>query len=147
MLILRASEKVRVNIFKTLRKDDCRMASLGLPQDINFEPLVCIFIFTALFSILFHQLCQKHQRVSCFIVLGFWRNVPKMSYKGPKVTYGGWRYTDVPRRSILNINTKHISMVIFSVLVYQICVLDTKKLVFVYSFSFGETSYERSKIV
>ena len=70
-----------------------------------------------------------------------------MSYKGPKVTHGGWRYTDVPRRSILNINTKHISMVIFSVLVYQICVLDTKKLVFVYSFSFGETSYERSKIV
>ena len=70
-----------------------------------------------------------------------------MSYKGPKVTSGGSRYRDVPRASILNINIKRISVVIFSVLVHQTCVLDTKKLLIAYSFSFGETSYERPKIV
>ena len=91
---------------------------------------------------IFHQICLKHYRVSCFIVLGFWRNVLKASYKGPKVTSGGWRSPDVPRTSILNMSKKLISVVIFSVLMHQMCVLDTKKLVITYSFGFGETSCE-----
>ena len=41
----------------------------------------------------------------------------------------------------MNINTKRISVVVFSVLVHQMFVLDTKNLVIVYSFSFGEASY------
>ena len=60
---------------------------------------------------------------------------------------GGWRYLDIPKTSVSNINTKPISVVIFSVLVRQICVLDTKKLVFEYCFSFSENSLERPKIV
>ena len=60
---------------------------------------------------------------------------------------GVWRSQDVPRTSILNICTKRISVVVVSVLVHQVSVLDTKRLVIVYSFSFGETSYERPKIV
>ena len=63
------------------------------------------------------------------------------------MTSGGSRYRDVSRASILNINIKRISVVIFSVLVHQTCVLDTKKLLVAYSFSFEETSYERPKIV
>ena len=42
---------------------------------------------------------------------------------------------------------KRISVVIFSVLVHQMCILDTKKLVIAYSFSFGEKLYERPKNV
>ena len=38
-------------------------------------------------------------------------------------------------------------MVIFSALVHQMCVLDNKKLVIAYSFSFGEMSYELPKNV
>ena len=37
-------------------------------------------------------------------------------------------------------STKCISVELFSALVDQICVLDTKKLVIAYSFSFGEKS-------
>ena len=86
--------------------------------------------------------CLKQWRVSCFIALDFWRNVLKTSYKGPKVTSGGWCSRDFLRTTILNINTKGISVVIlFLVLVHQMCVLDTKKLIVVDSFSFGETSY------
>ena len=55
------------------------------------------------------------------------------------------RSWEVPRTSVLNISTKYISVVIFSVLVHQMCVLDTKKLVIAHSFSFGETSYGRLK--
>ena len=36
-------------------------------------------------------------------------------------------------------------MVIFSVLVHQMCVLDTKKLVIAHRLSFGVTSYERGR--
>ena len=46
---------------------------------------------------------------------------------------------------MLNINTKCISMVIFSVLVHQMSVLGIKKLFVAYSFSFGETSCESAK--
>ena len=35
----------------------------------------------------------------------------------------------------------------FSVLIHQMVVLDTRKLLIKYSFSFGETSYERPKNV
>ena len=41
--------------------------------------------------------------------------------------------------SILKVNRKSISVVIFLVLVHQMCVLDIKKLVIAHSFSFGET--------
>ena len=60
---------------------------------------------------------------------------------------GGWHDRDVPTTSILNISTKGISVVIFSVLVHQMCVLNTKKLVIAYLFSFRETSYGRPKNV
>ena len=58
---------------------------------------------------------------------------------------GQWRPCDVFRMSILNISTKRISVVIFSVLVHQLCILHNKKLVIVYSCSFRETPYERPK--
>ena len=60
---------------------------------------------------------------------------------------GVWHDRDVPTTSILNISTKRISVVIFSVLVHQMCVLNTKKLVIAYLFSFRETSYGRPKNV
>ena len=63
------------------------------------------------------------------------------------MTSGRWRPRNVPRTSILNTSTECISVVIFSVLVHQMCVLHNKKLVIAYSFSFGETSYERPKNV
>ena len=91
-------------------------------------------------------MCLKHERVSCFIVLGFWRNVPKTSYKRLKVTSRREGSRDVPWTSILNISTKRISVVKLSVLVHQMCVLDTKKLVISYSFSLGETSQQRPKV-
>ena len=98
-----------------------------------------------IFNFVLPNVCLKHHRVSCFIVLCFWRKVLEMSYKVPKVTLGGWCSPDVARTSILNISTKCISVVTFSVLVYQMCVLDTKKLVIAFSFSLGETSYESPK--
>ena len=94
-------------------------------------------ILTALFSISFHQICA---RVTCFIALGFCRNTLKMSCESPKLTLGGLSSQDVPKTSILNISRKRISVVIFSVLVHQMSILDTKKLVIAYSSSFGETS-------
>ena len=59
----------------------------------------------------------------------------------------GWHSGGVARPSILKRNTKRICVVIFSVLVHQMCVLDTKKLIIGYSFSFREMSYERPKKV
>ena len=43
------------------------------------------------------------------------KNIPKTSYKGPKVTSGWWRFRDIPRASDLKINAKFITVVIFSV--------------------------------
>ena len=117
------------------------------PWDVprtSISNLLCKCIFTALFSNLFHRICAWNTNI---IVLGFLRNFLKTSYKDPKVTSGGWRSQDVPRTSMLNINTKHVFQVIFSVLVHQMCVLDAKKLIIVYSFSFGGTSYEHLKNV
>ena len=56
------------------------------------------------------------------------------------MTSGGWNSRNVPRTSTLNINTKRIYVVIVSALAHQMCVLNTKKLIVAYSFSFGETS-------
>ena len=42
--------------------------------------------------------------------------------------------------SIWNISTKRISVEKISVLVHQMCVLDTKKVVISYSFNLGDTS-------
>ena len=135
LFILIVLEKRPADALKMSRKDVRRVTSLGRPQSVNFEPLVkCIFI--ALFSILLHQMCAWNTKE----FLGFWRNFPKTSYKVPKVTSGGWGSRDIPRASILNISTKRMSMVILSVLVHQMCVSDTKKLVIAYSFSFRETS-------
>ena len=39
-----------------------------------------------------------------------------------------------------------ITVIIFSVLVHQMCALNTKKFVFAYSFSFGETSWKHLKM-
>ena len=53
---------------------------------------------------------------------------------------GEWPYWDVLRVFLFwTISTKRISALKLSVLVHQMCVLDTKKLV-AYSFSLGETS-------
>ena len=76
----------------------------------------------------------------CIIFNFILPNVLKTSYKGPKEASGGRRSREVPRTSILDISRKCISVVIFSVLIHQMCVLDTKKLVITYSSSFGETS-------
>ena len=90
---------------------------------------------------LFHQMgVWNTTDVSYFIVLGFRTNVLKTFYKGPKVTSGGWPSRNVPRTSILNISRKFIYVVIVLVLVHQMYVLDTKKLVVAYSFIFGEPS-------
>ena len=51
------------------------------------------------------------------------------------------------KKSILSISTTVISVVIFSVLVHQIYVLDTKKLVTTHLFSFAETSLKFPKNV
>ena len=42
----------------------------------------CIFI-------LFYQICASNTKDLAVLVLGFWRNVPKTFYKGPKVMLGG----------------------------------------------------------
>ena len=136
------------NILRTSSKRPEKTSVGWFPWDVprtSVLNLSYIYIFTALFLILFLQICAW--RVSCILVLGFWRNVLNTSSKGPKVTSSRWRPRDVPRTSILNISTKRISVVTFSVLVHQMYVLDNKKLVIAYSFSFGETSYERHKNV
>ena len=142
ILIPTVWEKHPVDVLKTFQKDIRRLTFIGSLQGVNFEPLVQMH-FHCVISIFFHQICTwgtKEFIVLCFIVLAIWRNVPKASYKGPKVTSGRCRSREVARASILNIITKHISVKIFSVLVHQMYVLDTKKLVIAYSFSFRETS-------
>ena len=121
---------------KRPEKKDRRVTALGRPQEVNFEPLVQMHFHCIIFIFISSNMCQKHERVSCFIVLGFWRNVLSMFYKGPKVTSGGGSYRDVPRTSLLSINTKRISVVIFSVLVHQMCVLHTKKVSYCVFFQF-----------
>ena len=136
LLILKVLERRPSYTLKTSRKKDRRVTALGRPQEVNFEPLVQMHFHCIIFIFISSNMCQKHERVSCFIVLGFWRNVLSMFYKGPKVTSGGGSYRDVPRTSLLSINTKRISVVIFSVLVHQMCVLHTKKVSYCVFFQF-----------
>ena len=118
---------------KTFWKDIRRVTSLERPQDVNFVPLVQMRFYCIIFNFISPNVCLKHKRVSCFIVLGFWRNV-----------HIRWAtFLGRPQEVDLNISSKRISVVTFSVLVPQVCLLDTKKLVILYSFSFGDTSYER----
>ena len=140
LFILTVQKKRPADVLKGSRKDVLRVTSWGHPQGVNFEPLVHMNFHCIIFNFILPNVCLKHRRISCFIVVGFWRNVPKTSYKGPKVTSGGQLSRDVPRTSILNISTKRISVVKLLVLVHQMCVLDTKKLVISYSFSLGGTS-------
>ena len=121
-------------------KDVRRVTSLGHPQDVNFEPLIQMHFNCIIFNFISPNVSLKHERLSCFIVLGFCRNVLKTSSKGPKVTPGGWCSRDVPWASILNVSRKRISVVIFSVLVHQMCVLGIKMFVIAHCFSLGETS-------
>ena len=51
-----------------------------------------------------------------------------------------WFWVRVQLQSILNISTKRISVVKFSVLAHQMCALDTETLIISYSFSLEETS-------
>ena len=136
MLILKVLEKRPADILKTSQKKDCRVTALGRPQEVNFEPLVQMHFHCIIVNFISSNVYQKHEKVSCFIVLGFWRNVLSMSYKGPKVTSGGWSYQDVSRTSLLSINAKRISVVIFSVLVYEMCVLHTKEVRYCVFFQF-----------
>ena len=140
-------KKHPADIFKTFWKEVRRVTSLGRTQDVNFEPLIQMHFQCIFFNFFFTKsIPETQKRVTCFIVVGFWK-VLKTSYNGSKVTPGDWRSRNVPRKSILNISTKRISVVIFSVLVHQLCVLETKKLVIAHSFRFGEPSYERPKNV
>ena len=141
LFILTIQEKRPADVLKASRKNLVRVTFLGRRQGVNFETLVQMHFHCIAFNFILSNVCLKHYRASRFILLGFWRNVPKTSYKGPK------RCRDVHRTSILNITTKRISVVKFLVLVLQMFVLDTKKLVISYSFSLVETSYERPKNV
>ena len=67
---------------------------------------------------------------------------PKEILKTSKVTSGGWHSRDVLRASP---SMKRISIAILSVLVHQMCVLNTDNLVIGYYLSFGKTSLERPK--
>ena len=87
------------------------------------------------------------KRVHWFLILDFCRNVLATSYKVVKVTSRGWRSRDVHSFSFLHISIKRVSVVILPVLVHQTCLFNVIKLVFAYSFSFGETSVERPKNV
>ena len=123
---------------KRTKKTCVGWRALDVPRTSILKLLYkCIFI--TLFSIPFYKMCAWNNKGLAVIILHFRRNVLKTSYKHLKVTSGGWCCPDVPRASILNINTKHISVVIFWFLVYQMCVLDENKLVISYFFSFGET--------
>ena len=125
MLIFKVLEKRPEDILKTFRKDVCRVTSLGT-KDVNFVTLVQMHFYCIIFSFI---------------------SRPEDVHKGPKVTSGGWSSRDVPRMSILNKIAKRITAATFSVLIQQMCVLDTRKFVIAYSFSFGDTPYERPKNV
>ena len=115
-----------MSILKTSRKVDRRVTFLGRLQNVNLEPLVQMHFHCIILNFISWNVCLKHQRVSCLIVLGFKKNVLQTSYKGPKATSSGWRSPDVPSTSILNKSTKRIYVVIFSVLVQQMCAINTK---------------------
>ena len=123
LLILYVLKKRPAVILQTFGKDIRRVTYLGCPKDpiLNFS-YKCIF--TVLFSILFHQMRSWNTKeIPVFWVLGFWRKFLKKSYKGPKVSSGGWCSRNFPSTTSLNINTKRISAVIISVLVHQMCLL------------------------
>ena len=117
------------NVLRTSSKRSKKMSVGWRPWDVNFESLVQMHFHCIIFNFISPNVCLKHKSVSCFIDLSFWRNVLNMSYKGAKMTSDRWRPRNVPRTSILNTSTKGISVVIFSVLVYQMCVLNNKTLV------------------
>ena len=133
-------EKRPADIIKTSRKDVRRVKSSRRPQYVNFVPLVQMHFHCIIFNFISPDVCLK-QRVGSFIVLEVWRNGLKTPYKDPKVTPGRWRSRDVPGRTKRNFCGNVFS---FS---SPKCVLHIKKLVIAYSFSFGETSYERPKNV
>ena len=139
------------NVLWTFSKRAEKMLVGWRPWDVPSASILNLsykLIFTALFSILFHQMCAwKAYQSAVIIVIGFWRNVLNTSYNYPKVTSGCWRPLEILTTSILNISTKHISVPIFSTLFHQMCLLGNRKFVIVYSFSFRETCYELPKSV
>ena len=106
--------------------------SLGRPR-MSILNLSYKYISVTLFSILFHQICALKTK-DIVVVLTFLKKPPKDVLR---VVVAHWR-------QFRTYFTKHISEVILSVLIYQTCVLNTNKLVIVYSFSFRKTSSECS---
>ena len=125
-------ENRTMDVLKTSRKDAHRMTFLGSPVTSNRNSLTNAFLM--------HSFRSYFTKCVPETLRSFRGNILKTSYKSPKVTSGGWRFQGVPRMSILNISTKWISVLIFSNLVNQMRVLNTKKLVTAYYFDFGETS-------
>ena len=97
------------DVIKESWKDELRVTSEGeqfwTSRTNAFSLLYFQFYFTKCLPESF-----KNYR---FYSLGFWRHVPKTSYKSLKVTFRGWRCRDIPRASILSIITKCISVVNF----------------------------------
>ena len=114
-----------MDVLKASQKDIYWVNSLGRPQDFNFEPLLQMHFHFAILNRISPNVCLKHQKDNCFIVLRF----AAISQRDPinvikwLSEFGGWTSREVVRTSILNINTKCIFAVIFSALVQQICVL------------------------
>ena len=89
LFVLTAQKKQPADVLKTFRRDLLRVTSLRRPQGVNSEPSIQMHFHCSIFNFILPNVCLKHQRVSCFIVLRFWTNIPKTSYKSPKVTSGG----------------------------------------------------------
>ena len=64
-------ESHTVDVLKTSQKDVHRVTFLGRPEDVNFELLAQMHLHCINFNLTSPNVCLKHQRVSCFIILRF----------------------------------------------------------------------------
>ena len=60
-----------MDVLRASQKDIYSVNSLGRPQDFNFEPLSQMRFHFIILNLISPNVCLKHQKDSCFIVLHF----------------------------------------------------------------------------
>ena len=148
MYTLTVLEKCLMDVVKTSWSEVRSLTFLGRPQDVKAEYIIHMHLSCIFFNLISSNVYLKHLKVSSCILLRWWRNVVRTSYKLSEVTSGEWHSWDVSRTTILNKFCKS-SFCNISVSFCNSCnifnftslnVLNTEKLVIAHSFTFGETS-------
>ena len=143
LFIFTVQEKRPADVLKAFRKDLIRVTCLGHSQGVNFESLVQMHFPCIIFNFILPNVSLNNTKELAVQFQASGEMPQRRLNKVPQSDAWSITFSGCPQ----DVHFEHIYkthfVVKFSVLVYQMYVLDTKKLLILYSFILGETSQDR----